>query len=112
VNDEAPRRGRSADDYTPRTVALALDDGGVEALARRVVELLDERRGRRQRDFGPLVTEVGGYLLAYPAASANEVAREVRGERKEVLRVVRELRAAATRFGSRANHLPAAGAGP
>lgn len=80
MNGESARAGASATLTTPRTVPL------------------------------DLLVAVARYLLAHPNASAWEVARDVRGRRSDVLRLVRLVRASGV-VGTSPAQAPPAGTG-
>jgi hypothetical protein len=62
------------------------------------VSLAARKRGRPPRDPAELVAEVAAASASDPSASASVLARRVRGRKQDVLRAVRLLNAAATRF--------------
>jgi len=84
-------------------VSDRLADADLRRLADLIVAGL-RASGRQRRDRARLMADVAAFVIANPAASANAVAARVRGRRQDVLRCLRELEAARTRFPSRGNH--------
>lgn len=52
-----------------------------------------DREQRRAERKERLRESVAAYIAEHPEASGNEVAREIRGRKRDVLRIVRDLRA-------------------
>jgi hypothetical protein len=82
----------------------ARDNLDVQQLADLIVAGLRATGSRSRRDRTRLMADVAVFVAAKPTASANVVARSVRGRRQDVLACLRELEAARTRFLSSRNH--------
>ena len=79
------------------------------ALAQEHLKAQNQRAQEARLALFRICAEVFLHLQANPTATANDVARNVPGRRQDMLRAVRELRAAQKRFQASRNRSPGEG---